>query len=449
MSERASFSMIDLDRSSIDTVIQWLRSQRRMRPAAPLSELASLSKLSADRLTDLACIDLIERRRLGQTTQVEDVLREIPELATSDPARLDLIDAELCVLREIGHRVELADYAKRFPDLAQSIEALAKLDAVQPIPQPSWYPADEQSLSRPSARSIDADQSPETGHPIELSHLVQPPSWFTREDLHSCSERSYLIRGRDSHANRAVALKVIRLSASTTQRDIELYLAAIEAASMVRHPAWVAPEVAAVERQSLAVIRPWIFGDRWDQSRRLAAPQVRLRDLATIGYSLQSAHDTHATDASHSCAAHGGIHLNNLYVDADGRVRILDAIACIQPPSGEGLGSPSLARTSREPTSQRRRHCDVRSLCALVHLETAALLAADRGLRKQISMLDRFCESLIADPNQPTACARLADTMMKLSDENFSDPAAGDSLIPSKPRWKRLFHRRRTPRDAP
>jgi hypothetical protein len=80
--------------------------------------------------------------------------------------------------------------------------------------------------------------------PCALDHAIQPPAWFTREQLHSSSERSCLIRGRDSNENRAVALKIIRLSDGSKQ-TADSALAEVEAASAVRHPAWVQPDVAA------------------------------------------------------------------------------------------------------------------------------------------------------------------------------------------------------------
>ncbi len=436
---------IDLANESIDSVIQWLRGQRRLRPFAPLSELIDLAKISAEQLTDLACIDLIERKRIGQSTCVEDVLSELPSLATSEAAKLDLIDAELCVQHELGQTIDLPDYAKRFPELVHAINALAKLDRGSPLnamplievasnATAVFSDGDGTSFELTSMLPADRVHARPTSTANLLDQLVQPPPWFTREHVQSSSEHSCLIRGRDSNQNRAVALKVIRLTQATTKREIDVQLAAVEAASMVRHPAWVTPDVAAVESQSLAVIRPWVFGTRWDQARRHLTPQARLHDLARIGYAIQSAHDT-ATKSGH--AAHGGIHLNNLIVDADGQVRIVDAAACIQPAAGEMFGSATTLDSDHSSTLMRRRHSDVRSLCALIRMATAGGTMEDE-FRRRASIVDRLCDSCILNPDQPTACGRLSDAIIKLADGNLADSSTASLSTSAKSLWRRF-----------
>jgi len=421
---------IDPANASIDGVIQWLRNQRQLNPHVPLSELVSVSTISQSRLTDMACIDLIERKRLGHATTVEDLLREVPILASSDAARLDLIDAELCVQMELDQTIDLADYAKRFPDLARSIEALAQLDRrvpAEPLPSLSGSVAASSSLAPFRANTPAASHSRRSSESRMIDALVQPPPWFTREQVQASSDRSCLIRGRDSNQNRAVALKVIRLASAIRKDEIDAQLALVEAASMVRHPAWVTPDVAAVENQTLAVIRPWIFGTRWDQARRLANPPTRLRDLARVGYALQSAHDT----ANNSVpAAHGGIHLNNLLVNADGDIQIVDAGVCIQPAAGEMLGSLAVQSDGLGSTHQRRQS-DIRSLCALLRVVTGGGSSSDTDFRRQSTMLDQLCQKHVAEPNKANACADLADAAMKLADGNL-----GDSNPNSKQRQK-------------
>ena len=432
---------IDPANASIDGVIQWLRNQRQSNPLASLSELINVSTISQSRLTDMACIDLIERKRIGHSTTVEDLLREVPSLATSDAARLDLIDAELCVQMELGQTINLADYAKRFPDLASSIEALAKLDRripVEPLASLSSPVAASFAIAPLEASMTAATHSRRSSASHMLDALVQPPPWFMREQVQASSDRSCLIRGRDSDQNRSVALKVIRLSSAIRKDEIETQLAMVEAASMVRHPAWVTPDVAAVENQSLAVIRPWIFGTRWDQARRLASPQTRLRDLARVGYALQSAHDT-ASNGVH--AAHGGIHLNNLLVDADGDIQIVDAGVCIQPAAGEMLGSSAVQSDSLGPTNQRRQS-DVRSLCALLRVVSGGGSSSDTDFRRQSTTLDRLCQKHADQPDQRNACSDLADAAMKLADGNLGDSDLKPSGTIARSFWWRAAYAR-------
>ncbi len=51
------------DEASLDDLIDWLRSQRTLHPTASLSSLLAGRSIDTQRLVDLACIDLMERRR--------------------------------------------------------------------------------------------------------------------------------------------------------------------------------------------------------------------------------------------------------------------------------------------------------------------------------------------------------------------------------------------------
>jgi hypothetical protein len=406
-------------------MIQWLRDKRRQQPSAPLSSLLDVAPLSLDKLTDIACIDLIERRRLGQSITVEDLLGDVPQLQPRDAAKLDLIDAEICVCNELGIPVDPSDYRARFPDLAHEIEALIRLTHDTrnrpPIQTPLAQTPLNQALEQEATR-VDRRGSTH-GVSSALEFTFEPPSWFTSEHLHSSTEDGCLIRGRDSHGNRAVAMKVLRLKQGEA-RNATATLASVESAAMVNHPAWVGPDVAAIDKNSLAIIRPWIFGTRWDQARRHASVATRLRDVARIGYALQAAHHTATKDG---CATHGGIHMNNLIVDADGQVKLIDALASLMPPLGDSLGdslgdfpkaSSPPATDAHEPANGThvRRLSDVRSLCALLRLVTTGSFATDPDHRRRVAILDRLCERILLQPDNTDACGIIADAVSKLAD---------------------------------
>ena len=111
---------IDAEGESIDSLIQWLRSRRASDPDAPLTHLLAGRTLDPSRLVDVACIDLIQRRRMGHSVTTEHYLQEFPSLRR-ESTRLDLIDAELCVINELGGQCEASDFVERFPDLASPI----------------------------------------------------------------------------------------------------------------------------------------------------------------------------------------------------------------------------------------------------------------------------------------------------------------------------------------
>ncbi len=112
---------------SIDSIIQWLRERRNEDPTVPLAEILKDKPLSREHLLELACIDLIGQRRVGRSVTVEDYLRDFAELR-DDSARLDLIDAEICVDRELGKSPRLDELASRFADLRSQIGDLVEMD---------------------------------------------------------------------------------------------------------------------------------------------------------------------------------------------------------------------------------------------------------------------------------------------------------------------------------
>ncbi len=120
--------MVDPPHSSIDSLIDWLREQRRRDPCSPLSSLLADKKFDERRIVDIACIDLMERRRMGLAVTVESYLEDF-SCIQDESNLLDLIDAEICVAAELGEQLQLDEYADRFPQLADQVTELVRLDA--------------------------------------------------------------------------------------------------------------------------------------------------------------------------------------------------------------------------------------------------------------------------------------------------------------------------------
>lgn len=411
---------------SIDTMIGWLRRQRIANPTAPLTTLVDVSNVSIDRLTDLACIDLIERCRLRMSVRVETMIGEMPAIANHRDAVLDLIDAEICVRRELGDAVEFVEYQDRFPDLAVAIGAMMSLQAID-IPDHSLtFETTDLSVADLSVR-----EGISVSDGIHIAVPIEPPAWFSRGRVISQSESGLLMRGRDSHRGAELVMKIVHPPQRLPMAATNELVAQAECASLVRHPAWVGPDVAAVEPSSIATIRVWIVGMRWDQARMHASTRTKVRDLATIGYAIQSAHDT-VGPGGHAC--HGAIHLNNLFVDTDNRIRIVDAFAGCQP--SLGVMYPSSIATGDPQSRRMRRRSDVLAMCALVRLVTGQS-PDDDAFNRQTKSLDRFCQRLIADPDPPCACGHLADRLLKLSDDALID--SDDGIVDHAKRlWRRM-----------
>ena len=379
--------------NSIDSMIHWLREQRQCNRDVPLGELIELASLSDERLIDIACIDLIERKRIHPQTVVEDLLREVTRLAGNRDAILDLIDAEICVRLERGESVEAMDYEGRFPNLVGAFAAMIR-------------PGDLNGVAL-SANSAEVLAEPSSL--MSLGDFVLTPSWFTREKVQSASPQSCLIRGRDCERHRAVALKIVYLPDELTMRQIDHLLCVVETASLATHTAWVAPDLAAIQHGALAVIRPWIFGSPWEQARRLAPMQTKLHDLARVGYALQAAHDTRG---NYGAAAHGGLHVNNLIVDNDGEIKIVDAISNSAIAIGQSFQSEGI-------DADVRRRRDVRDFAAIVR-EVVAPKNGTQGSRRQLTPLEKLCDRLIAQNETIDGCGTLADGVLKFADSSLN-----------------------------
>ena len=94
-----------------------LKALRSQAPDAPFADvLTECQPESHGSLVELACIDLIERLRLGSEARVEDYTRTIDGLNNADDI-LDLLDAEICVRRELGDSPTAKEMIHRYPNL--------------------------------------------------------------------------------------------------------------------------------------------------------------------------------------------------------------------------------------------------------------------------------------------------------------------------------------------
>ncbi|TWU57914.1 protein kinase family protein [Rubripirellula reticaptiva] len=408
----------DWDELSINGMIKAVAQLRNANPHFGLAQLIGNPRIDDNRLVDLICIDLMHRRRIGQTVTVEEYVNDFPVLA-SESNLLDVIDAEVCVAKETGHLIAPEPYIARFPNLAKPIAALFAINEI---------PAD---LSAGSASGViqQDDFSVDMFAPVAdsvlsnprlLTDAIQPPddvmslpapNWFASgrcvagEHGVDGQPAHWLFRGRDKTHGTALALKVVELpslwSVSQTSQTLDI----CESASMVTHPAWVQPLVATVQDRYLAVIRPWIFARTSDLFNAVSelspSPMTRnpLHDLATVAYSLASAHRTGAT--------HGSVHGQNLLIDQQGQVRLVDA----------ATGRRTAARWSHceegISTFSQRRGNDVDDLLKLI-----ATTMVDVEPESSTELVRSIQKSIASDPDNP--CATVGDTLMRWVDRPSS-----------------------------
>ena len=323
--------LVDPRNASIDGLIDWLRAKRRCDPVSRLSDLIEGHEFDEQRLVDIACIDLMLRQRMEHAVNVESYLKEFPCLR-SESNQLDLIDAELCVATELGSQIDLNQYLSRFPELADQVRELFQLevgggltsalinvgDVVGGVDDAG---ASVRDVSPSQADDFSVDVLPSDAAPQRVvsltDHPLDVPDWFIVAQCVGSGPGRWLIRGRDSVRGIALALKVTELPAQLSSLQGKQILDACEVAANVRNPSWVPPSVAAIQQRHLGVIRQWLFARPWQQCKATHDHCTQLRNLASVAFAVESAHQIGAT--------HGGIHVENLMVDHAGKVQVLDA----------------------------------------------------------------------------------------------------------------------------
>ncbi len=182
-----------------------LREFRSKSPDAPFPEvLTQCHPESHSSLVELACLDIIERLRHGSNARVEDYTRTVKRLDSAD-AILDLLDAELCVRRELGETPNADELTARFPNLRDEVARLFEIDDI------------EQQINTPA--------------PVESAPLPEVPGFQLAKELWSDSV-STVFRAR-SIETRSESL--LRLFADGSRDDKEL-AQHIANAIPLRHP---------------------------------------------------------------------------------------------------------------------------------------------------------------------------------------------------------------------
>ena len=417
---------------STDRLIGWLNETRKVNPNKNLSDLLRASFcdqgqeleaiFSAEQLVDLACIDLIQQRRQGRDADVESLISQFPAFK-SDTHALDLIDAEICIARELepdcDSKKQEAQYVTRFPHLADQIGELIGLNTGSlgkqinfPVaPQPEFNAEPSAESTAPSLAdlpgqgdqsveiSLASEQKTQFQNDIAFAGPIETPEWFVGGDV-VASGRSgpggqshWLIRGRDAVRRTAIAMKVIKLPTTLSSQQADCILDACEKAAKVKNPAWVSPSVAAIQKQHLAVIRPWEFGTHWESTTDIGKITLRLKQLSMVSFALQAAH--------RAGAAHGCVHANNIIVCHDGSVRLVDACS----------SCAGIARWSEKEfqTSDRFWHGDMQELIKLIVADVIDLPGSwSNGLQATIQA--------IAASESSEACGAIGDELIRRSD---------------------------------
>lgn len=397
---------------SLDHWLQWLADQRKVSPGLPLSELLTreVGEASCPEsfLLDLACVDLLNRRRAGEQVLARDFANDLALLAESENF-LDLIDAELCVDRELGQPVSLQTYLDRYPDYADEVRELFSISVGRGDPVVAGdvgQPVADRSLSivmDESERSLDFSIVDRAQRSSSSAAMLEPPitlpDWFSAKQCIATGQGHWLLRGRDSARGESLALKVIRLPAQISATEVDELLDSCEKCANVAHPAWITPIIAAVQQKHFAVIRPWVFGNAWEQSSAKQTPAERTKQLATIAYALQAAHRVGA--------AHGAVVAGNILINHEGVPQLMDACS----------SSSGIRRCIGQSSRSSFNWCDRQ----LLDTQDLIRLVVNESIQWPRVWADRLIPELrtTADLHRDEACGMIGDKLIKWADEKF------------------------------
>ncbi|MCO8122855.1 hypothetical protein NHH03_13995 [Stieleria sp. TO1_6] len=394
------------ENASTDQLISWLASCRQSHPTEPLSELLDQASISLPALVELAAVDLIGQRRDGHDRLTEHYLEQFPALSQSESCVLDLLDAELCVRRELGEQQDLTFFIHRFPQLADAIRQLVHLE--QPPSEPLDASSDQFLLQRdltvagqaqPRATSGSDHQQDDS---IDVPIPIKPPEWMVAARCIATafgeSGRYWLVLGRDTQRGDTVAMKVIPLPATLDRTQRTRILDLCELTSSVAHPDWVSPRIAAINNGHLAVIRPWIFGNEFSQLGVQTDPTERLATLVRVAYSLASAHRIGAT--------HGSVIANNVVLDHQSKVNLIDAVSGVS-------GWQSYLRHWSNEFAQTIDQRIARDTTGLMRLIADQCVNADKP--ELLEWISRVVRGV--DLHDHDACAMIGERLQTLLDQ--------------------------------
>lgn len=312
--------------ATIDQLIMWLDRQREQDPLRPLAELIAHRSMATELLVELAAVDLIGQRRRGHDTLAEHYVQQFPRLAEDQSHLLDLIDAEICARREMNEPCDAEFLISRFPALQDPIRQLVHLEVPQGQSSEQSDPfliQRDLTVAGVHRQRCVSEEAKSDDDSINTPIPIKPPAWMVATRCIATSQgetgRTWLIKGRDAERNDAVAMKIVPLPAALSRKQRTQILDLCETTSSVTHPSWVAPRIAALNNDHLAVVRPWIFGRSFASSRPEEETDQRLAALVRVAFSLAAAHRIGAT--------HGSVKPENVITDHQSNVNLIDAVS--------------------------------------------------------------------------------------------------------------------------
>lgn len=305
----------------MDELIDWMRKRRQVDPNATLAGMIrkaglQITPLSEQRLVDLACVDLMQRRRLGAAVPINDYLRDFTVLNCRSH-QLDLIDADLCVSVELNHPPSIDRYVKQFPHLAREIKDLAKMASGNTV-------ATIETASQVDQKATDAD-APERLGGYRILRMLGFGAMGT------------VYQARQLSLDRLVALKTIRGRLTENASSMARFAREAYAAAQLTHHNVIQIYDFGEDNGQHFFSMEWVRGGTLDKLVRQKGP---LRPKLAAGYTLQAAR---GLQFAHQ---HGMVHRDvkpaNLLLSTEGVVKLAD-LGLVKVPNQIDIGIDQLS----------------------------------------------------------------------------------------------------------
>ena len=187
---------------------------------------------NTDLLTELACIDLENRLKQEQETNVEFYTTEFPQLANDELVLLELIRTERA-FRSDRDSLTAESYCKRFPQLRRHIEMMFQLE----FNRSGTTHTREENIDWQCAscgavvecRDATITQCPECRQPVEIGRYE-----LIERVGHGAFGNVY--RARDPKLDREVAVKLPRSQTFLLPEETERFLRESRSAAQLDHP---------------------------------------------------------------------------------------------------------------------------------------------------------------------------------------------------------------------
>ncbi|PQO36499.1 serine/threonine-protein kinase [Blastopirellula marina] len=179
---------------------------------------------SPSRLIDRLCQDQSRRWRDGEEPQVEEYLKQYPELADSEEDLFDLVYNELQLRRNLlDVPTELSEFAVRFPQFSQRLQRQLLLhEAIQSLKDSSRATRDTLTYTAPSPTMLGLAPGQQLGR-YQVRRLIGAGGF------------GVVYLATDLQLNRDVALKIPRVDDLSDEQQ-RRFLQEAELAASLEHP---------------------------------------------------------------------------------------------------------------------------------------------------------------------------------------------------------------------